>query len=129
MTFSALDSQLLGPLFATGTMRAVFSDRARLAAMLRMEAALARAQSRFGIVPAALAPAIEAITPDDLDLAAFGEATALAGVPTIPFVKAVQAKLPKELEPHLHRGATTQGVADTALALQMREAFALIAVE
>jgi 3-carboxy-cis,cis-muconate cycloisomerase len=35
MSFSALDSELLGPLFATGAMRAVFSDQARLAAMLR----------------------------------------------------------------------------------------------
>ncbi len=34
MTFSAIDSALLGPLFATDAMRAVFSDRARIAAML-----------------------------------------------------------------------------------------------
>ena len=47
MTFSALDSELLGPLFTTDAMRAVFSDRARLAAMLRMEAALARAEARL----------------------------------------------------------------------------------
>jgi 3-carboxy-cis,cis-muconate cycloisomerase len=127
MTFSALDSALLGPLFATDEMRAVFSDRARLAAMLRVEAALARAQSQFGLVPEALAQAIEAIGPDQLDLADMGAQTVLAGVPTIPFVKAVQQKLPKELEPSFHKGATTQDIADTALVLQMRDAFALIA--
>ena len=43
MTFSALDSELLGPLFATEEMRAIFSDESYLAAMLRAEAALARA--------------------------------------------------------------------------------------
>jgi len=129
MTFSALDSELLGPLFTTDAMRAVFSDRARLAAMLRMEAALARAEARFGLAPPELAAAIEAISPDDFDLAALGRATAVSGVPTIPFLKALQAKLPPALEPHLHRGATTQDVVDTALVLQMLDAFALIAAD
>jgi 3-carboxy-cis,cis-muconate cycloisomerase len=108
-------------------MRAVFDDGARLVAMLHVEAALARAQARFGLVPDALAPAIDAIDPDGLDAAAIGAKTVLAGVPTIPFVKAVQQKLPKELEPSFHKGATTQDVIDTALVLQMRNAFALIA--
>jgi 3-carboxy-cis,cis-muconate cycloisomerase len=129
MTFSALDSGLLGPLFATDAMRAVFSDRARIGAMLRMEAALARAEARLGIVPDELAAAIAAIRPEDLDLAALGQDTAIAGVPTIPFVKAVQKKLPKALEPAFHKGTTTQDVLDTALVLQMREAFDLIARE
>ena len=127
MTFSPLDSVLLGPLFATDAMRAVFSDRARIAAMLRMEAALARAEARLGLVPEALAPAIAAIGPDAFDLPEIGDQTVLSGVPTIPFVKAVQQKLPKELEPFFHKGATTQDIADTALVLQMRAAFALIA--
>ncbi len=46
MTFSALDSGLTGPLFASDAMRAVFSDRAALAAMLEAETALARAEAR-----------------------------------------------------------------------------------
>jgi 3-carboxy-cis,cis-muconate cycloisomerase len=127
MSFSALDSELLGPLFATGAMRAVFSDQARLAAMLRAEAALARAQARCGLAPEALAAAIAAIPAEDLDLAALGQGTGLAGVPTIPFVKAVQARLPKKLERSFHKGATTQDIVDTALVLQMRDALALIA--
>lgn len=121
MTFSALDSTLTGPLFATEAMRAVFSDRARVAAMLRMEAALARAQGAHD-----LASAIEALSPDDFDLEALGRETAVAGVPTIPFVRAVQASLPPDLERAFHKGATTQDVLDTALALQMRDALDLI---
>jgi 3-carboxy-cis,cis-muconate cycloisomerase len=121
MSFSALDSAITGPLFATPAMAGVFSDRARIAAMLRMESALARAQGL-----AELAAAIDAIAPDDLDMGALGRATAVAGVPVIPFVKAVQARLPGELERNFHRGATTQDVADTALVLQMRDAFDLI---
>src|SRR5437867_1922304 len=129
MTFSAVDSELLGPLFASDAMRDVFSDRRRVAAMLEVEAALARAEARHRLVPKELAAAIDKISAEDFDLAALGRHIAIAGVPAIPFVKAVQAMLPKELEPHFHRGATTQDVVDTALVLQMREAFALIAAD
>jgi 3-carboxy-cis,cis-muconate cycloisomerase len=126
MTFSALESELLGPLFATDAMREVFSDRARIRTMLRAEAALARAQAQLGLVPQELARAIEAISPDDLDIAALGKETAIAGVPTIPFIKAVRAKLPKELERAFHKGATTQDIVDTALVLQMRDGLQII---
>jgi len=129
MTFSAIDSELMGPLVATAAMRDVFSDRARLTAMLEVEAALARVQARFGLVPDALGPAIMAISADSLDIAAFGEQTALAGVPTIPFARAVQARLPGELERAFHKGATTQDILDTALALQIRAALALVTAE
>ena len=127
MAFSALDSELLGPLFASDAMRDVFSDRRRLAAMLEVEAALARAEAKFRLVPKELAAAIDRVAAEDLDPTALGRQIAVAGVPTIPFVKAVQTKLPEPLEAHFHRGATTQDIADTALVLQMRAAFTLIA--
>ena len=126
MAFSPLDSELLASLFSTAEMRAEFSDRALLAAMLKAEAALARAEARFGLAPEGLPAAIEAIASESLDLQELGEATAPAGVPTIPFVKAVQGLLPKELEPFFHRGATSQDILDTALVLQMRHAFDLL---
>ncbi|GJD37286.1 class-II fumarase/aspartase family protein [Methylobacterium aerolatum] len=127
MSFSALDSGLLGPLFASEAMRAAFSDGARLAGMLRAEAALAKASAEAGLAPPGLAGAIEAVAPGDLDLGALGEGTALAGVPVIPFVSALRRRLPPDLEPAFHRGATTQDIADTALVLQMRTGFDLIA--
>jgi 3-carboxy-cis,cis-muconate cycloisomerase len=127
VTVSAVDSDLLGPLFATDAMRACFSDQARLAAMLQVEAALARAES--GLVPASLAAAIEAIDVASLDIASLGRATAIAGVPTIPFVKAVQQQLPAALEKSFHKGATTQDILDTALVLHLRDAMALVAAD
>ncbi len=126
MTFSPLDSQILGPLFATDRMRAAFSDAAFVAAMLRTEAALAGAQAKVGLVPKGLAEAIEAIRPEDLYTGELGAGTTLAGVPVIPFVKAVQKRLPQDLENYFHRGATTQDIVDTALALQMQQAFAAL---
>jgi 3-carboxy-cis,cis-muconate cycloisomerase len=127
VTFSALDSALLGPLSATTEMRAVFTDEARLRAMLAVEAALARAQAGLGLVPATLPAAIEATAP--LDAAAIGRRTALSAVPTIPFVKDVQEQLPAELERAFHKGATTQDIMDTALVLQLRPALELVAAE
>ena len=128
MTFSALDSGLTGPLLATAAMRDCFSDTARLRAMLAAEAALARAEAAHGLVPEALAPALEAIDPASLDAHAIGDATALSGVPTIPFVAMVGARLPPGLA-GFHKGATTQDILDTALVLQVRDALGLLAVE
>jgi 3-carboxy-cis,cis-muconate cycloisomerase len=129
MSFSPLDSALLGPLFATAAMRACFADHAWIGSMLAVEAALARSESRLGLAPDALGPAIAAIRPEDLDIAAIGERTGVAGVPTIPFVQAVQARLSTDLERSFHKGATTQDIIDTALVLRLRDAFHLISTD
>ena len=122
MAFSALDSRLTGPLFAPAATAEQFDDAARLAAMLRAEWALAEAQHQHGLIPAKTAQAIAALSPEQFDLEALGEATALSGVPTIPFVKALRALVPADCEAFVHKGATTQDILDTALVLQMREA-------
>jgi 3-carboxy-cis,cis-muconate cycloisomerase len=129
MTFSALDSDLTGPLFATQEMRAVFSDAARIAAMLRVEGALARAEAQAGLVPKKLAREIERISVGDFDLAEIGARTADAGVPSIPFLKALEAKLPAGAARGLHFGATSQDLMDTALVLQMGAALDLVTTE
>jgi 3-carboxy-cis,cis-muconate cycloisomerase len=126
MTFSALDSALTGPLFATQEMRAVFSDAARIAAMLRVEGGLARAEAQAGLVPKKLAREIERISVGDFDLAEIGARTADAGVPSIPFLKALEAKLPAGAARGLHFGATSQDLMDTALVLQMGAALDLV---
>jgi 3-carboxy-cis,cis-muconate cycloisomerase len=125
MSFSPLDSELFGPLFTTDAMRTCFSDEAWVGSMLRVEAALARSESRLGLVPEALAAAIESIRPESLGIAALGTRTAVAGVPTIPFVQAVQARLPTGLERAFHKGATTQDIIDTASVLRVRDALDL----
>ena len=79
MSFSPLDSELFGPLFTTESMRACFADRAWVGSMLAVEAALARSESRLGLAPDALGSAIEAIRPEDLDIAALGVRAGIAG--------------------------------------------------
>ena len=50
-----IDSAFFGDLYSTAEMRAVWSDRAMIQRWLDVEAALARAEARLGIVPAAAA--------------------------------------------------------------------------
>lgn len=129
MSFSPLDSEIFGPLFASPSLAAVFADEALVAAMLRAEAGLARVQARAGLTPSSLADAIAAISPASFDKQALAAGTVLAGVPTIAFVKALQKMLPPEFAADLHKGATSQDILDTALALQMAVAFDLLAAD
>lgn len=51
MAVSALDSRIFRNLFGTDEMRAIFSDDAYIKRMIEVEAALARAQSKCGVIP------------------------------------------------------------------------------
>ena len=81
MSVNPADSPVLGALYGTDAMRAVMGERAFLARMLEVEAALARAQARLGIVPAEAARAITAAAADvgRLDLPALAAATRNTG--------------------------------------------------
>ena len=58
MPMGVLDSAIFADMFGTPAMRAAFGDEAFLARCIEVEAALARAQGRLGIIPAAAAAAI-----------------------------------------------------------------------
>ena len=60
MTIGVLQSTLFGDMFGTAEMRAAFGELAFIARCAEVEAALARAQSRLGIVPSEAAAAISA---------------------------------------------------------------------
>jgi 3-carboxy-cis,cis-muconate cycloisomerase len=125
-----MSEALLDPLFTTDAMRAVFDDHARVQGMLDFEAALARAEARLGIVPAAAAFVIASACQAALyDFAELGTSTRLAGNPAIPLVKALTAEVARrdaEAARWVHRGATSQDVIDTGLVLQLREALRLL---
>lgn len=124
-------TRLLGPLFATEGMSAVFSDRGRLQAMLDFEAALARAEAEVGLIPAsAVAPIAAAAEAGRFDIEALARQTAAAGIPTIPLVKQLTALVAAE-DPaaarFVHWGATSQDVMDTGLVLQIGKGLAALA--
>lgn len=114
-------------LFSSAAMRAIFSTEQSLQYMLDVEAALARAQARLGIIPQAAATAISGVaTIDRFDIPALAASTRNVGYPVIALTKALSAAAGVEASGFVHLGATTQDILDTALVLQMRAAFALI---
>ena len=123
-------NQLFDAYFTARDMREVFCDQGRVQAMLDVEAALARAEARVGLIPAsAVAPIEKACRADLYDFAALGEAIATAGNSAIPLVKALGKQIAAtdtEAERYVHLGATSQDVMDTGLVLQLRQALDLI---
>jgi 3-carboxy-cis,cis-muconate cycloisomerase len=125
-----LSTRWFDPLFRAEAMCRVFSDRGRLQGILDFEGALARAQARAGLVPAAAAATVtEHCRPDFFDLAALAQATALAGNSAIPVLKAltqVVAAVDPVAARYVHWGATSQDAMDTGLVLQLRQGLDLI---
>src|SRR5262245_44900290 len=120
---------LFDELFASKAMAGVFSDRARVQAILDFEAALARAEAEIGIVPRTSALAITArCRAESFDLVSLGRAAALAGNLAIPLVQALTELVARE-DPEaaraVHRCATSQDAIDTGLVLQLRAALDL----
>ncbi len=127
MTVSAVDSRVYGALFTTAEMRAAFGDRARLQRMLDVEAALARAQAKLGVIPADAAEEIAAKAEvGHFDLEAIRAGTELAGYPIIPLVDALSAACAGDAGRYVHWGATTQDIVDTGLVLQIQDGLELI---
>jgi 3-carboxy-cis,cis-muconate cycloisomerase len=125
---SVLDSAIFGGLFCTDDrIAAEFDDRQRIADLLSVEAALARAQARVGLVPAAAADSItSAAATLDVDLQALGRSVAAAAVPTIELVRQLRHAVGPELSAFVHRGATSQDIVDTAAVLSLRRVTVLI---
>ena len=126
-------TELLGPLFASEAMIAVFSDRGRLQGMLDFEVGLARAEAEVGLIPAAaVGPIAAAAKAGRLDVAELARQAAEAGIPTIPLVKQLTALVAAN-DPaaagYVHWGATSQDVMDTGLVLQIGKALAVLKPE
>jgi 3-carboxy-cis,cis-muconate cycloisomerase len=115
---------LFAAVLERGGARRATDDVAWVAALLRVETALARAQSSLGLVPAASAAAIERVCADprSVEPATLGAAAAAGGNPVIPLVQRLRARLPDDAAADLHRGATSQDVVDSAAMLVARDA-------
>jgi 3-carboxy-cis,cis-muconate cycloisomerase len=131
MAIGILDSAIFADMFGTPAMRAVFGDMAFLARCTEVEAALARAQARLGVIPADAAALISQAAaaivehPEMLDLARLKRETENVGYPILPLVRQL-ADRTAEAGRWLHWGATTQDIMDTAVVLQIRAGLELI---
>ena len=102
-------------------------DRAWLQAMLDVEAALARAEARLGLMPEEDAEAIAAACrADRFDPAALGRDGAASGNPVVPLVRALRLAVGEPSAGRIHLGATSQDVLDTAAMLVAREALDIV---
>jgi 3-carboxy-cis,cis-muconate cycloisomerase len=127
MTATALDSAIFRDIFSTPEMRQVFSDEARTARYLEIEAALARVQARLGIIPEEAAREIERqCRIENIDLARLKQQTERIGYPILGVVQQIVGLCSDGLGEWCHWGATTQDITDTAAVLQIRAALALV---
>lgn len=114
---AAPDAGLLSPVRAGTEAEAATSDLAYLTAMLDAEAALARAQARLGIIPAAAAEAITAAADAGrFDLVSVARRARGSGNPVVPLVVDLR-RLAGDAGEHVHKGATSQDIADTGAML------------
>ena len=87
VTVGPFASRLIGPLLSDPAVNAALTDEAALAAMVRVEAALAAVQGRLGVIPPDAAARIcEALEDFSADFDAIGADAAVTGVPTVEFV-------------------------------------------
>ncbi|MCR9219162.1 MAG: lyase family protein [Alphaproteobacteria bacterium] len=127
-TLDALLPAYLSDLLGDAEIAAEIDGLAQLAAMLRVEAALAAAQAEVGALPAQAARAIEAAAARlaaRIDPADLAEATARDGVP-VPALVALLREEAGAAAPAVHSGATSQDVVDTAWALCLKPALAIL---
>ena len=107
-----------------------FSDHHFVDAMLRFEAALARAQAQLGLIPESAAHSIVGSCKVELfDVAKIVRDSGRAGSVAIPLVKSLKEAVGLfngDAVPYVHFGSTSQDVIDSAMALVTRNAVQLI---
>jgi 3-carboxy-cis,cis-muconate cycloisomerase len=129
MPINPADSPILGTLYGSDAMRAVFDEQSYFQRMLDVEAALARVQARLGIIPASAAEAIVAAAKgENLRTETLAASARNVGYPVVGLV-AELSRAAGEAGGWTHWGATTQDIMDTATVLQVRDGLALIDAE
>jgi 3-carboxy-cis,cis-muconate cycloisomerase len=111
---------LFAGLFAHGDTAAEVSDRALLVALVEVELALLEALADCGLAPAEAAREFrDAVAADRLavDMDELGRGTGEQGTPVPALLRALRRQLSDTAAAHLHKGATSQDVIDTAIML------------
>ncbi|SEA22344.1 3-carboxy-cis,cis-muconate cycloisomerase [Variovorax sp. YR216] len=115
---------------STSETLAAFSEHHFVDAMLRFEAALARALAQVGLIPESAAQSIVGSCKVELfDVAKIVRDSGRAGSVAIPLVKSLKEAVGlfnADAVPYVHFGSTSQDVIDTAMALVTREVVSLV---
>jgi 3-carboxy-cis,cis-muconate cycloisomerase len=127
MTAVGVSSGIFRDIFSTEPMRRIFADENRIQKYLDIEAALARAQARLGVIPQDACDEIcRHCNAREYDFAKLKAQTERIGYPVLPVVQQLVALCRDGLGEWCHWGATTQDITDTATILQIREALDLV---
>lgn len=121
MPISALDSLLFHKLFGTQEIRDIFDDKAYIQRCVDVEAALALAEARYGVIPSPAGRQIATALKDvNLDYDRLSSGTEIVGYPILPLVRQLSEACGDELGGYVHWGATTQDIQDSAAMLQIK---------
>ena len=117
---TVFDSTIFAPLFTDPEIAPLFTDESYVRALVAVEAALARAEGRVGVIPQPAADEISsAADPKKIDVQALSQGTVRSGFPIIALVNELRKAVGIEAAPYVHWGATTQDIMDTACVLQL----------
>src|SRR5215210_9416371 len=125
--------ELFRPIFVPERFREAVSGRAWIGAMLEAEGALAVAQARAGLIPHQAADTIvsccdaDRFVPEEI-----GRKGRAQGNPVPPLVLSLTravSEVSEDAAGHVHKGATSQDIMDTAAMLVCRNALGLILAE
>ncbi|MHB8626485.1 MAG: adenylosuccinate lyase [Aggregatilineales bacterium] len=126
MPSQVIDSLFFRDLYGSEVMRAVFDDLNLLQKWLDFEAALARAEATVGLIPTEAADEIaRKAVAANFDVAAIKRGIDRTVHPLVSIIWQFSELCEFEAGRYVHWGATTQDVMDTALVLQVKEAFPL----
>jgi 3-carboxy-cis,cis-muconate cycloisomerase len=126
MTVGMFDSFITRYWFSSEA-KEIWSDVKTLQAWLEVEAALAEAQARLGVIPADVVPVIkEACRHERFDTERLSREISHAQHPFVPVLRQLEEFTGEPAAGYIHWGATTQNIFDTAASLQMKATHALI---
>ncbi len=126
MASHVIDSVFFKDLYGSPEMRAVFDENNLLQQWLNYEAALARAEASLGLVPAEAAAEITRKARAKLmDKDAIKRGVDKTVHPLVSLIWQLSEQCEGEAGRYVHWGATTQDVMDTAIVLQVGQAFPL----
>jgi 3-carboxy-cis,cis-muconate cycloisomerase len=127
---SMIDSPLFGDLFSTEEMRKLFSDETTVQKWLDVEAALARAEAKLGIIKQEHADEItHKARVELLDMEEMKRQLKHTFHPIMPLIRCLEKVCQPPAGEFIHWGATTQDIMDSGTVLQLKEANALIVRE
>lgn len=127
---SVFDMRLLADSWSSKEMRRIFCEENRIQKWLDVEAALAKAQAKLGIIPQNAADEIAKkaqykFMDMDFIVAEFEKTKH----PLVPTVRGLEKACDNNLGEFVHFGVTTQDIIDTGFVLQFKEAMILIKSE